>query len=42
VVYVKPTKAKVRSNTFSNNSSIWISLLSLATTLASLIVVIVK
>ena len=42
VVYVKPTKAKVRSNTFSNNSSIWISLLSLATTIASLIIVTVK
>lgn len=40
VVYVKPTKAKVRSNTFSTNSSIWISLLGLATTLASLMVVI--
>lgn len=42
VVYVKPTKAKVRSNTFSSNSSIWISLLSLATTIASLIIVTVQ
>ena len=42
VVYVKPTKAKVRSNTFSNNSSIWINLLGLATTIASLIIVTVK
>lgn len=42
VIYVKPTKAKVRSNTFSNNSSIWISLLSLAATIASLVIVTVK
>lgn len=39
IVYVKPTKAKVRSNTFSNNASIWISLLSLASTLASLVII---
>lgn len=39
IVYVKPTKAKVRSNTFSDNASIWISLLSLASTLASLFIV---
>lgn len=39
VVYVKPTKARVRSNTFSTNSSIWISLLSLASTIASLIII---
>ena len=39
VVYVKPTKAKVHSNTFSGNSSVWISLLSLATTLASLFII---
>lgn len=39
VVYVKPTKSKVRSNTLSNNSSVWISLASLATTIVSLIIV---
>ena len=39
VVYVKPTKARVRSNTFSSNSTIWISLLSLASTIASLIII---
>lgn len=36
VVYVRPTKAKVHSNTFSNNASIWICLLSLVATLTSL------
>lgn len=39
IVYVKPTKARVRSNTLSNNSSVWISLLSLASTIASLIII---
>ena len=39
VVYVKPTKAKVRSNTLSNNSSFWISLTSLAATIASLVII---
>ncbi len=42
VVYVKPTKDRVRSNTFSNNSSTWISLLSLAATVASLFIVAFK
>ena len=42
VVYVKPTKAKVRANTFNNNSSIWISILSLLTTIASLVVVAIR
>lgn len=39
IIYVKPTKAKVHSNTFSSNASVWISLFSLATTLASLFIV---
>lgn len=39
IVYVKPTKSKVRSNTFSNNSTVWINLLSLASAIASLIIV---
>ena len=42
VVYVKPTKAKVRSNTLGSNASIWISLASLATTIASFILVTVR
>lgn len=39
IIYVKPTKAKVHANTFSSNASIWISLLSLATALASLAII---
>lgn len=42
VVYVKPTKAKVRSNTLSSNSSFWISLTSLAATIASLVIIAVQ
>lgn len=42
VVYVKPTKAKVRSNTLNSNSSVWISMLSLAATIASLIIIAVQ
>lgn len=39
VVYVKPTVGKVRSNKLNNNSSIWISLASLAATIASLVII---
>ena len=42
VLYVKPTKAKVRSNTFNSNSSAWISIISLLTTIASLVVVAIR
>lgn len=42
IVYVKPTKAKVHSNTFSNNSSTWVSLMSLTATIASLVIVAVQ
>lgn len=42
IVYVKPTKGKVHSNTFSNNSSTWVSLMSLAATIASLVIVAVQ
>lgn len=42
IVYVKPTKAKVHSNTFSNNSSTWVSFMSLAATIASLVIVAVQ
>ena len=40
VVYVKPTPAKVSSNTFTGNASAWITMLSLVTTVVSLIMVI--
>ena len=39
VVYVKPTKGKVRSSRVNQNASIWISLAGLASSLASLIVI---
>lgn len=42
VVYVKPTKAKVRSNTFSNNSAAWVSLLSVVSTITSLMIVLFR
>lgn len=42
VVYVKPTRAKVRSNTFSGNASIWITLLGLVTSITSFVLAISK
>ncbi len=42
IVYVKPTKTRVRSNALSSNGSIWISILGLITTITSLIVVAIK
>lgn len=42
IVYVKPTKAKVRSTSFNANSSMWISLLSMAASVASLVVIVLK
>ena len=42
IVYVKPTKERVRSNSMNTNTSSWISWLSLAATIASLIVVSVR
>lgn len=42
VVYVKPTRAKVRSNTFNGNASIWITLLGLVTSVTSFILAISK
>lgn len=42
VVYVKPTRAKVRSNTFNSNSSMWITLLSIVTSITSLVLAISK
>ena len=38
VIYVKPTKAKVHSRTFSENSSMWITLLSLVTSITSFVI----
>lgn len=42
VVYVKPTRAKVRSNTFSGNASIWITLLGLVTSITSFVLALSK
>lgn len=42
VVYVKPTKAKVNSNTFNGNASMWITLLGLVTSITSLVLAISK
>ena len=42
VIYVKPTKAKVRSNTFSTNASMWITLLSLVTSVTTLVIALSK
>lgn len=42
VLYVKPTKAKVRSNTFNGNASMWITLLGLVTSVTSFILAISK
>ena len=38
VIYVKPTKAKVRSNTFSTNASMWITILSLVTSITTFVI----
>lgn len=42
IVYVKPTKDRVRSNSVTTNTSSWVSWLSLAATVASLIIVSVR
>lgn len=42
VIYVKPTKAKVRSNTFSTNASMWITLLSLVTSITTFVIALSK
>ena len=39
VIYVKPTKARVASNTLSANSGVWISIMGLLTSITSLIIV---
>lgn len=40
VIYVKPSKGKVRSATFRENSSMWITLVSLMTSVTSLVIAI--
>ena len=42
VLYVKPTRARVRSNSLSTNTATWISMASLLVTIASLVVVSVR
>lgn len=42
VLYVKPTKAKVRSNTFSTNASMWLTLLSLVTSVTTLVIALTR
>lgn len=42
VIYVKPTKAKVRTNTFNSNASMWITILSVLTSISTLVLAITK
>lgn len=42
VVYVKPTKAKVNSNTFSGNASMWLTLLSVVTSITTFVLALTK
>lgn len=42
VIYVKPTKAKVRTNTFNSNASMWITLLSVLTSVTSLVLALTR
>lgn len=42
VIYVKPTKAKVRSNTFNNNASMWLTILGILTSISSLVLALTK
>lgn len=42
VIYVKPTKAKVRTNTFNSNASMWITILSVITSVTSLVLALSK
>ena len=42
VLYVKPTKARVRSTSMNENTSSWISWVSLLATITSLVVVLVR
>lgn len=42
VLYVKPTKAKVNSNTFSGNASMWLTLLSVVTSITTFVLALTK
>lgn len=42
VIYVKPTKAKVRTNTFNSNASMWITILSVLTSVTSLVLALTR
>lgn len=42
VIYVKPTKAKVRTNTFNSNASMWITILSVITSVTSLVLALTR
>lgn len=42
VLYVKPTKAKVNSNTFSGNTSMWLTLLSVVTSITTFVLALTK
>lgn len=42
VLYVQPTKSKVRSNTFSTNASMWLTLLSLVTSITTFVIALTK
>lgn len=42
VIYVKPTKAKVHTNTFNSNASMWITILSVVTSITSLVLALSK
>lgn len=42
VIYVKPTKAKVRTNTFNSNASMWLTLLSVLTSVTSLVLALTR
>lgn len=42
VIYVKPTKAKVRSNTFNNNASMWLTILGVLTSVTSFVLALTK
>lgn len=42
VVYVKPTKSKVRSRTFGDNTSAWITLVSAISSIVSLVIIAIR
>ena len=42
VIYVKPTQAKVRTNTFNSNASMWITILSVITSVTSLVLALTR